>query len=112
MKSRSPSGCARPARIAGSSDSARANFGDPFRRVSIPIAPLQSAVVIQLEMIVGVDETRHHERAVQIDDASRRGAADRRRRESATRTAPVGEALAGTTRALTSHTGVAQITFP
>ena len=58
---------------------ARPHVVDPAGGVVVAIAPLEPAVVIQLEMIVRVDQPGQHERAVEIDDtiAALRRLADR-----------------------------------
>ena len=45
-----------------------AHIGNPFRDVRVRCAVGDAAVVVQLEVIVRVDETWQHDRALQIDD--------------------------------------------
>ena len=46
----------------------RTHVTDPFARIAVPVAKLDSPVMIQLEVVVRVDEPRQHERSADIDD--------------------------------------------
>ena len=44
------------------------DVGDPARGILVAVASFDAAVVVQLEMVVGVDEAWQHDAALQIDD--------------------------------------------